>query len=111
MTELERQVNQGLDALDEAHRRGKIARDEYRTRRRHLLRSLCDTQVITAPYTLKRAAQKSEAQGRAVSYVPMARAGSMRTVAPTGFARWRLPMLLAGIPLLAALLFWLIAGQ
>jgi hypothetical protein len=111
MTELERQVNQGLDALDEAHRRGKIARDDYRARRRHLLRSLCDMHATTGRYTLKRAARKFEAAGRAVNYVPMARAGSMPTLAPRGFAGWRLAMLLAGIPLLAALLYWLIAGQ
>ena len=38
----ERQVNEALRTLDEDHRLGRIARDEYRHRRRALLESLGD---------------------------------------------------------------------
>jgi hypothetical protein len=43
-----RQINQSLTALDEAHRLGRISREDYRTRRRHLLGTLCDSGGITA---------------------------------------------------------------
>jgi hypothetical protein len=43
-----RQINQSLSALDEAHRLGRISREDYRTRRRHLLGTLCDSGGITA---------------------------------------------------------------
>ena len=48
MNEQERRVNQGLHALDEAHRTGRIPREEYRARRRTLLDSLCDSDGVTA---------------------------------------------------------------
>lgn len=48
MTEQERKANQGLRALDEAHRLGRITREEYRTRRRYLLGTLCDSNGVTA---------------------------------------------------------------
>ena len=48
MNERLRQINQSLGALDEAHRLGRISREEYRTRRRHLLGTLCDSGGITA---------------------------------------------------------------
>lgn len=57
MSERERQVNQGLRALDDAHRLGRIAREEYRRRRRHLLGSLnADGAVVTGRDTLRRPA-------------------------------------------------------
>lgn len=52
MTERERQVNRGLRALDEAHRFGRIDRSEYRRRRRQLLESLNESNVVTARNTL-----------------------------------------------------------
>lgn len=48
MNEHERRVNQGLQALDEAHRTGRLSREEYRARRRALLGSLCDSDGVTA---------------------------------------------------------------
>lgn len=48
MNERLRQINQSLGALDEAHRLGRISREDYRTRRRHLLGTLCDSGGITA---------------------------------------------------------------
>jgi hypothetical protein len=56
MTERERQINQGLHALDDAHRLGRIARDEYRLRRRHLLAPLIDETYETVRDTVRRAA-------------------------------------------------------
>ena len=40
-------INRSLRALDDAHRLGHITREEYRTRRRHLLGTLCDGGGIT----------------------------------------------------------------
>ncbi len=48
MNEQERQVNQRMHALDEAHRSGRLSREEYRARRRALLGSLCDSDGVTA---------------------------------------------------------------
>jgi uncharacterized membrane protein len=48
MTERERHTNQSLRVLDEAHRLGRITREEYRSRRRHLLGALCESHVVTA---------------------------------------------------------------
>jgi hypothetical protein len=48
MTERERNTNQSLRALDEAHRLGRLSREEYRSRRRHLLSALRDSHVVTA---------------------------------------------------------------
>jgi len=48
MTEQERQANRELRALDEAHRLGRISRDDYRARRRRLLGALCDSNGVTA---------------------------------------------------------------
>jgi hypothetical protein len=42
MSQLEQRTNETLRALDEAHRLGRIQRDEYRRRRRELLGSLRD---------------------------------------------------------------------
>jgi hypothetical protein len=48
MNEQERRVNQGLHALDEAHRTGRLTREVYRARRRALLGGLCDSDGVTA---------------------------------------------------------------
>lgn len=52
MNERLREINRSLRALDEAHRLGHINREEYRTRRRQLLRPLCDSGGITARNTV-----------------------------------------------------------
>jgi hypothetical protein len=56
MNERERRANQSLRALDEAHRNGRITREDYRARRRALLGSLCDSDGITARNALTPAA-------------------------------------------------------
>jgi hypothetical protein len=51
----ERQVNEALRALDEDHRLHRIARDEYRDRRRALLESLGDEIAQAERDTVRRA--------------------------------------------------------
>jgi hypothetical protein len=46
MRQRERTTNDALRALDDAHRLGRIQRDEYRRRRRELLESLRDASRI-----------------------------------------------------------------
>lgn len=48
MNEQERRINQGLRALDEAHRLGRLGREDYRARRRALLQGLNDSNGVTA---------------------------------------------------------------
>ena len=48
MNERERIVNRDLGLLDEAHYGGRIARAEYRARRRNVLSALRDSHGITA---------------------------------------------------------------
>lgn len=48
MNERERIVNRDLSLLDEAHYGGRIARAEYRARRRNVLSALRDSHGITA---------------------------------------------------------------
>lgn len=52
MNEHLREINRSLHALDDAHRLGRISREDYRARRRHLLGTLCDSGGITARNTL-----------------------------------------------------------
>jgi hypothetical protein len=53
MTEREQSVNRDLRILDEAHRLGRITRDDYRARRRRVIGVLCDSNgVITARKSL-----------------------------------------------------------
>lgn len=56
MTDREHHVNQSLRALDEAHRLGRLTREEYRSRRRHLLGALRDSHVVTARNAIVRSA-------------------------------------------------------
>ncbi|MCX7514347.1 hypothetical protein [Frateuria sp. STR12] len=48
MNDRERIVNRDLDLLDEAHYGGRIARAEYRARRRNVLSALRDSHGVTA---------------------------------------------------------------
>jgi hypothetical protein len=56
MNEQERRINQGLRALDEAHRMGRIGREDYRARRRALLNGFNDSDGVTARNALNPAA-------------------------------------------------------
>lgn len=53
MNERLREINRSLRALDDAHRLGRISREDYRARRRHLLGTLCDSGGITARNTVE----------------------------------------------------------
>ena len=53
MNERERIVNRDLNLLDEAHYGGRIARAEYRARRRNVLAALRDSHGVTARKALR----------------------------------------------------------
>jgi hypothetical protein len=85
MTEQERKANQDLHALDEAHRLGRITREDYRARRRQVLGALCDSNGVTArnaiappPAGAKRQAADTTAPGEALNMLFPARASQTR---------------------------------
>ena len=85
MTEQERKANQDLHALDEAHRLGRITREEYRARRRQVLGALCDSNGVTArnaitppPASVRRQAADTTAPGEALNMLFPARSGQTR---------------------------------
>ena len=73
MNERERRANQSLRTLDEAHRNGRITREDYRARRRALLGSLCDSDGVTARNALTPAAARQPRDG-----------GAQRAAVPVG---------------------------
>lgn len=58
-------INHSLRLLDAAHRSGRISREDYRARRRHLLGTLCDGGGITARHDVA-TTMASHAQDRTV---------------------------------------------
>lgn len=85
MTEQERKANQDLHALDEAHRLGRITREDYRARRRQVLGALCDSNGVTArnaiappPASVRRQAADITAPGEALNMLFPARSGQTR---------------------------------
>lgn len=79
-----RDINRSLRALDEAHRLGRISREEYRARRRQLLSPLCDSGGITARNSLD-----AETVPRAsVQTVPAARPAREDEAVSALFPRW-----------------------
>lgn len=62
MNERERIVNRDLGVLDEAHYGGRIARAEYRARRRNVLSALRDSHGITARQALVRPRDRAPAE-------------------------------------------------
>lgn len=85
MTEQERKANQDLHALDEAHRLGRITREDYRARRRQVLGALCDSNGVTArnaitppPASARRQAADTTAPGEALNMLFPARSGQTR---------------------------------
>jgi hypothetical protein len=63
MNERERIVNRDLNLLDEAHYGGRIARAEYRARRRNVLSAMRDSHGITARKALHPVARLAQAPG------------------------------------------------
>ncbi len=113
MNERERRANQSLRTLDEAHRNGRITREDYRARRRALLGSLCDSDGVTARNALTPAAatgappRGGDAKRMAATTADMAGAlfpDRRRLI-------WRLwLMAFAGLGLCALLLYALLLG-
>lgn len=105
MSEREHHVNQSLRALDEAHRLGRLTREEYRSRRRHLLGALRDSHVVTARNAIVRAAT-TERRDTA----PMADNRMLHDMLAPRRATWKWIIALALLAILCAgLAYWLIA--
>lgn len=114
MTERERAINQDLHVLDEAHRLGRITRDEYRARRRRVLESLYDSSgIVTArkalvppgAATMPRANRVHVAPGESadVSARALTTLLSMRPA-----MAWKMSLAwFAGLLVLLALAYWL----
>lgn len=92
MTEIERQVNRNLRVLDEAHRLGRIGRDEYRGRRRQLLGSMNESNVITARNALTSTTATTERPGPPPKRSHSQRRGRDDALTPMfaghGISRW-----------------------
>lgn len=114
MNERERRANQSLRTLDEAHRNGRITREDYRARRRALLGSLCDSDGITARNALTPAASRAPPRGGDAKRMA-APAGDMASALFPDRRRlaWRLwLMAFGGLGLCALLLYaLLLAGR
>ena len=113
MSERERRVNQGLRVLDEAHYSGRISREEYRLRRRHLLGSLCDSHGITARNTLRTRITQQGGRGAPAAQAQTAPAESLPAAYATRHAvAWKQLLAFAlGLALGALLLYWLLRGN
>lgn len=70
MNERERIVNRDLNLLDEAHYGGRIARAEYRARRRNVLAALRDSHGITARNVLAQPPARERAPDAADDILP-----------------------------------------
>jgi hypothetical protein len=118
MTGREQDVNQQLHALDEAHRRGRITRAEYRARRRRALETLCDpSTVVTARNALVQpaATMTPRASTTAGSFADDNSASghqaltSLLSMRPA--TRWvAILLLVLGALLIAALVYWFLRG-
>lgn len=65
MTERETAINRDLRVLDDAHRLGRISREEYRSRRRRVLQPLADSGgVVTARKALVPPRSSAPPQGQ-----------------------------------------------
>jgi hypothetical protein len=102
MNERERIVNRDLSLLDEAHYGGRIARAEYRARRRNVLSALRDSHGITARKALVRPPAGSHAAPEAHDDVLPALFGGGGTS-----SRMWLIVFAAGALVCALLLGWL----
>ncbi|HEY0198068.1 MAG TPA: hypothetical protein VGC19_05930 [Rhodanobacter sp.] len=114
MTERERQINQSLHALEEAHRLGRLSREDFRSRRRFLLGTLYDSHGITARNAIARphnapspraAApprndQSTPGQDSPTTWLPGRPALAWKHVAMFG----------AGVVLCALLFYWLLSA-
>lgn len=88
MNERLRDINRSLRALDDAHRLGRITRDDYRARRRHLLGTLIDGGGITARHTVgARTVPRERAPAAAPAPAPHKRDAAVSAMFPSWWAR------------------------
>jgi hypothetical protein len=117
MTERERAINQDLHVLDEAHRLGRITRDDYRARRRRVLGSLYDSSgIVTARKTLVPGVTTTSRLRHAHPAASDAPASSGRALTTLLTMRPGFPwkptlVILAGAVLLVVLAYWLLRGS
>lgn len=103
MTDREHHVNQSLRALDEAHRLGRLTREEYRSRRRHLLGALRDSHVVTARNAIVRAATTERREA-----APVAGNDVLAGMLAPRRAKWKWMIALALLVIVCAgLAYWL----
>jgi len=104
MNEREAIINRDLHLLDEAHYSGRIARSEYRARRRNVLAALRDSHGITARNALVRPAGRAASPASGDEVLPALFGGRPP-------ASWKLFVAFAtGALLCAVLLYVLVAG-
>lgn len=100
MSERERHINQSLHALDDAHRLGRISREEYRSRRRHLLSALLESHVVTARNAIVRPVLPSHEP---------APVSEGHVLFPPRRAAWKwAAAVVIGVLLFASVLYWLL---
>ncbi|GGA38608.1 hypothetical protein [Dyella nitratireducens] len=103
MSDREHHVNQSLHALDEAHRLGRLTREEYRSRRRHLLGALRDSHVVTARNAIVRpVAPQQETAPAASNDVLVGMLAPRRAM-----WKWMMILVVIGIVLCAGLWYWI----
>ncbi|WP_414441646.1 hypothetical protein [Burkholderia sp. 22PA0106] len=105
MSVREQQVNDALRSLDEMHRQRRIARDEYRQRRRRLLDSLSEATELAGRDTVRRAVPDCDAPvARREAGGDDAGAGGVRKeneMPVRGMSPWRVAICVVGIGALA----------
>lgn len=107
MTERERQVNHNLHSLDEAHRLGRITREEYRARRRYVLGTLCDSHGVTARNAIVPTSNPAPDVGGSKRVHYSASEEMLPTLFPSRPAMaWRQVLLFGGGAVLCALLLY-----
>jgi hypothetical protein len=102
MSDREHHVNQSLHALDEAHRLGRLTREEYRSRRRHLLGALRDSHVVTARNAIVRSATTERRQA-----APVAGNEVLVDMLAPRRAMWRWMIIVLIAALCAGVAYWL----
>ncbi|MDR3443692.1 MULTISPECIES: hypothetical protein [Dyella] len=109
MSEREWGVNEGLRALDDAHRMGRLTRDEYRARRRRLLGTL---QGGDSAITRRTATSTPSQQDPPSAYDGSAQADVLPSMFPSRpwLLSGRLWVWATGVLLCALLAYWLLAA-
>ena len=103
MNERERHINQSLHALDDAHRLGRISREEYRSRRRHLLGALLESHVVTARNVIVRPTLHSHEPA------PMPEGDVLPGLFPPRHTAWKwIAAVAIGVLLCASVLYWVL---